>query len=93
MIEKLSVKRYKKGLEIMTPEEEAAREAAEDKGAYIDEIGVIAQEMNAIPEWTFSVHTHEQGPWHVNYSNINMVLLKAVQELSARVKQLESNNL
>ena len=91
MIEKLSVKRYKKGLEIMTPEEEAAREAAEDKGAYIDEIGVIAQEMNAIPEWAFSVHTHDSGPWHVNYSNINMVLLKAVQELSARVKQLESN--
>tara|TARA_Y100001980_G_C14543496_1_gene322254 strand:- start:1097 stop:2191 length:1095 start_codon:yes stop_codon:yes gene_type:complete len=93
MIEKLSVKRYKKALDIMTPEEEAAREAAEDKGVYVDEVGVIAQEMNAIPEWAFCVRTQEDAPWFVNYGNINMVLLKAVQELSARVKQLESNNL
>ena len=93
MIEKLSVKRYKKALDIMTPEEEAAREAAEDKGVYIDQVGVIAQEMNAIPEWAFCVRTQEDAPWFVNYGNINMVLLKAVQELSARVKQLESNNL
>ena len=49
--------------------------------------GVVAQELNAVlPE---AVHTDANGLHHVAYGNITGLLIEAVKELSAEVKELK----
>jgi hypothetical protein len=55
-----------------------------------EEIGVIAQEVEKIlPEIVLTAND-EMGTKSVDYSRITAVLIEAVKELSARVKELES---
>ena len=55
-----------------------------------ENIGVIAQEVEKIlPEIVLTAHD-EMGTKSVDYSRITAVLIEAVKELSARVKELES---
>ena len=55
-----------------------------------EEIGVIAQEVEKIlPEIVLTAYD-EMGTKSVDYSRITAVLIEAVKELSARVKELES---
>ena len=51
-------------------------------------VGVIAQELEAVlPE---AVHTDANGIRHVAYGNITGLLIEAVKELSAEVKELKN---
>ena len=55
-----------------------------------EEIGVIAQEVEKIlPEIVLTAND-EMGTKSVDYSRITAVLIEAVKELSARVKELEN---
>ena len=54
------------------------------------QIGVIAQEVEQI--FPDLVSTNEEGVKSVSYGNITAVLIEAVKELTARVKELESRN-
>jgi len=55
-----------------------------------EEIGVIAQEVEKIlPEIVLTAYD-EMGTKSVDYSRITAVLIEAVKELSARVKELEN---
>jgi len=50
--------------------------------------GVLAQEIQEVlPE---AVHTNEDGVLGVAYGNLTGLLIEAVKELSAKVKELES---
>jgi hypothetical protein len=52
-------------------------------------VGVIAQELEQVlPE---AVHTDANGIRHVAYGNITGLLIEAVKELSAEVKELKKN--
>jgi hypothetical protein len=57
------------------------------------EFGVIAQELNGVyPRAVFSGYNGEtvEKPWGVDYASLVPVLIKAVQELSAKVTALEA---
>ena len=61
---------------------------------YGEEIGIMAQDLQQIPELAFVVKDQgddENGnkqPFSVNYESIHNVLIQAVQELSAKVEAL-----
>ena len=55
-----------------------------------EEIGVIAQEVEKILPEIVLTADDEMGTKSVDYSRITAVLIEAVKELSARVKELES---
>lgn len=57
-----------------------------------EEIGLIAQELNLIfPEAVYEGGDDENiKPWGVDYAKLVPVLIKSVQELSAKVDELES---
>ena len=55
-----------------------------------EEIGVIAQEVEKILPEIVLTADDEMGTKSVDYSRITAVLIEAVKELSARVKELEN---
>ena len=55
-----------------------------------EEIGVIAQEVEKILPEIVKTADDEMGTKSVDYSRITAVLIEAVKELSARVKELEN---
>jgi|TARA_R100000479_G_C6380500_1_gene200858 hypothetical protein len=63
---------------------------------YTDEIGLIAQDVQNIPDLSFCVvgeETDEEGnqtPLNLNYNNIFSVMIQAVKDLSAKNKELEA---
>ena len=60
---------------------------------YSLESGLIAQEIDQIPELQYCVTKDKDDPakpWSVDYGSINMYLLAAVQTLIARVEALEA---
>jgi len=89
-INKLTPKIYQKTLKLY--EEEEVWNAETDPG--LKECGLIAQDLLQIPELAWSVYDQDKAGttnfgYAVDYSSINMYLLKAVQELSAKVDALE----
>ena len=59
---------------------------------YSLESGLIAQEIDQIPELQYCVTKDKDDPakaWSVDYGSINMYLLSTVQSLIARVEELE----
>jgi hypothetical protein len=59
---------------------------------YTQEAGLIAQELQQIPEVAFAVSENSEAdkPMMVDYNSINMFLLQAVKDLIARVETLEA---
>ena len=65
---------------------------------YIEEIGLIAQDIKEIPELSFCVSGKEtdkdgrQTPFSINYNNIFCIVIQAVKDLSQENTQLKREN-
>lgn len=84
-INRLSVVKYDKTSDLKSP-----NFRGEIKGSSTKEIGLIAQQVNQIPELSqFVRQGDDDTPWSVDYNSVFCYSLRAIQELSFEVNQLK----
>lgn len=91
----LEIKSYKMTSELMSEEEEKEKEKEIDPVGQYQHLGVIAQDLmknELLKDCVITPKDTEKTPYKVDYHKLFCYSMKAIQELSARVQELESKS-